>query len=131
MFGHGQDAKLRALEELARQLQLDVKALARDHVDLDACVAKWMKRDRERERREVRAGGIRPGAGAVQGDTEVATPGIPRGLRGARLRIWQRKFGRSANGSDEGTPALDGTEPVAHPLNELGNEFEQDGGHDG
>lgn len=117
MFWHGQERKVRELEEKIRTLELDLKALARDHLDLDACVAKWMKRDRERARRE---GAVDGAAQTTAGHASSANPNAgmlpPPGLQGARLRIWKRRH-RQAGGDLERVP-----------VNELGNEEENGDG---
>ena len=115
MFGHGQEreikrlrADLESLSAYYGQLHGKLEQLERNLADVQADVLRWIRRDRERERREAVASTAR----------DVRDPGRdaplpPPDLRGARLRIWQRKHG-GPNGLDHGAPS-EGIGDVSSP----------------
>ena len=82
------------LREKVAALEVDLRALARDMIDLDRSVARWMKRTQA----DARAVALteEPRAQALGARTP---PTAPAGLRGARLRIWQRQHGIAPDGA--------------------------------
>ena len=106
MFWHGQGAELKRVKAELSELQAyygqlhgKLAQIERDLADVHADLLRWMKRERERARRDGRME-------AEQSPNTRATagPSPPPDLRGARLRIWQRKHG-GPNGLDHGAPS--------------------------
>ncbi len=94
LFGHGQARLQRAVAELqatVEEQRTKLDSLRRDYNELDEQLARYVKRERMRERRENATAGTAAGEKRPPLRDPGMGPAAPPGLRGVRLRRWLRQ----------------------------------------